>query len=109
MFIAVPRKTSLISLTDPDFTDCDHDATISEEKRLSTLVELTKIATWLMNEDSRTDKAKTHLKKAIITEREALQVASNDRFITRLECVLKVHNSIFGHLKSIEQNVEGFP
>mgnify|MGYP002803441934 FL=1 len=64
---------------------------MSEEKRLSRLVELTKIATWLMNEDSRTDKAKSHLKKAIETETEALKIASNDRFITRLECIQKVN------------------
>ena len=79
-----------MSLTDPDFTECDNDASASEQKRISTLVELNKIATWLMNEDGRTDKAKGHLKKAIMIEKQAADVASNDLFITRLECIQKV-------------------
>ena len=43
-----------------------------------------------MNEDSRTDKAKGHLKKAIMIEKQAAEVADNDLFITRLECIQKV-------------------
>ncbi|CAB3980073.1 rhophilin-1 isoform X1 [Paramuricea clavata] len=96
----------LLQNYDPDFTDCDHDVSGTEEKRLSTLVELNKIATWLMNEDSRTDKAKSHLKKAIVTEKEALQVASNDRFITRLECIQKVLNTFSSQIKNKLSSVD---
>ena len=88
--IRLLTQKSSFSRTDPDFTECENDALASEQKRLSTLVELNKVATWLMNEDSRTDKAKSHLKKAIITEAKAVEVAGDDRFITKLECVQKV-------------------
>lgn len=53
-----------------------------------------------MNEDSRTDEAKGHLKKATITEREALKIASNDRFIRKLDSIQKVTISFNGGIAS---------
>ncbi|XP_028392459.1 rhophilin-2-like isoform X2 [Dendronephthya gigantea] len=89
----------LLQNYDPDFTDCDHDVAGSE-KRLSTLVEVNKIASWLMNEDCRTDKAKSHLKKAMVTESKATQIAKNDRFIARIKSIDKVLNGFSSQVKN---------
>lgn len=78
----------LLQNYDPDFTDSEDVS--GSDKRTSTLIELNKVASWLMNEDSRTDKAKSHLKKSIITEKAAQKIAGRDRFITRLKGIQKI-------------------
>lgn len=58
------------------------------------MIELNKIATWLMNEDSRTNEAKSHMKKALMIEETATEITKNDRFINKLSCVHKVISKI---------------